>query len=381
MNIKDMKNKKVLIGAGILCALIVAAFVGVRLVDKYTHVTCWDVKIGEDKVATFATEEEAKAVVDGVTNYYVKKDAEVQSIEVNPAITLVETDYKKAEVPEFTTDTKEFIEYIITGTKERLTYKVKGGDTIWSIALDHDFTVDEVKEMNPDLDLENIYPGDKISLYQMKPMVNIKIVQLVTSVKKIKYKTVKKKSSDMLQNTTKVKQEGKNGKKRVTELITTENEKTVKTVVKSSKVLKKPVKEILIVGTKQVSASGGYGEGKTYSGSGQAVADYALQFVGNPYVYGGTSLTNGADCSGFVLSVYKNFGVSMAHDAGVMRSYGKEVSLSDAQPGDLVCYDSHVAIYIGGGQIVHAIDYGYGIGITSVHYSYKPVLTVRRIFE
>jgi len=124
-----------------------------------------------------------------------------------------------------------------------------------------------------------------------------------------------------------------------------------------------------------------YSDGETYSGSGQAVADYALQFVGNPYEYGGSSLTDGADCSGFVMAVYDHFGVSMAHDADVMRNYGKGVSLSEAQPGDLVCYSGHVGIYIGGGQIVHAIDYGYDIGITSVNYSYKPVLAVRRIFE
>ena len=117
------------------------------------------------------------------------------------------------------------------------------------------------------------------------------------------------------------------------------------------------------------------------SASGQAVADYAVQFVGNPYVYGGTSLTNGADCSGFVQSVYKNFGYSLSRTAASQAGDGKKVSLDSLQPGDLLFYHGygHVAIYIGGGQVVHASNKATGIKISS--YDYSPIDKAVRIIN
>lgn len=115
------------------------------------------------------------------------------------------------------------------------------------------------------------------------------------------------------------------------------------------------------------------------SALGQSVADFACQFVGNPYVWGGTSLTNGADCSGFVMSVYANFGVSLPHSSAADRNVGYAVNgLENAQPGDIICYSGHVALYIGNGQIVHASTSKTGIIISNA--SYRSILSIRRIF-
>lgn len=116
---------------------------------------------------------------------------------------------------------------------------------------------------------------------------------------------------------------------------------------------------------------------KALAGSGQAVVDYACQFIGNPYVWGGTSLTNGADCSGFVQSVFANFGISLPRTTWDQENVGIGVSYEEALPGDLILYEGHVGIYMGNGQIVNAMNESDGIGICPA--TYTPIKTVRRV--
>lgn len=110
---------------------------------------------------------------------------------------------------------------------------------------------------------------------------------------------------------------------------------------------------------------------------GKKIAAFGCQYIGYPYVAGGTSLTNGADCSGFTQAVYRNFGYSIPRNSSSQRSYGREVAYADAQPGDIVCYAGHVGIYIGGGMIVHASTAKTGIKVS--YATYRPILSVRRI--
>lgn len=131
-------------------------------------------------------------------------------------------------------------------------------------------------------------------------------------------------------------------------------------------------------GSSSSSSSGSSGSSVSYNPTGQSVVNYACQFVGNPYVWGGTSLTNGADCSGFIMSIYAKFGVSLPHSSGAMAGCGRGVSYSEAMPGDIICYAGHVAIYMGGGQIVHASNAKDGIKISG-NAAYRPIVAVRRV--
>ncbi|MCM1496256.1 MAG: C40 family peptidase [Bacteroides sp.] len=112
---------------------------------------------------------------------------------------------------------------------------------------------------------------------------------------------------------------------------------------------------------------------------GQQIASYACQFVGCPYVYGGSSLTGGTDCSGFTMAVYAQFGYSLSHSSGAQMGQGTPVSLDAVQPGDIICYSGHVGLYIGGGQIVHAATESTGIVISNMYYA-SPI-GARRIVQ
>ncbi len=133
-------------------------------------------------------------------------------------------------------------------------------------------------------------------------------------------------------------------------------------------------KQYVYVSTKAPSLTG-----STYK-KGQTVAEFAQRFVGNPYVWGGTDLNRGADCSGFIGSIYRSFGYKLPRSSSELRSAGRKVSYSQKQPGDIICYNGHVAMYIGNGKIVHASSRKTGIKI-SQRANYRSIVCVRRIVK
>ena len=388
------KRKLVLLASGAIVLVILAAGI-ITSMDAFASEVYWDLKIGEKTVAVFNTQEEGDKVISNVRNAYVEEGSEVLARSLDPEMTVVETTYKVADRPELA-DVKKVTDYILTGTEEKREYKVKENETLWDISLKNGFSVEELIEMNPDKDPDLIFPGDVLNFYEMQPLVNVTTEQVIKVKKDIQFKTVERETDELYKGESKLKQQGRAGLKRVTEKVKMKNNKVVSRKVKSTKILKKPVKEIILVGTAErpaperaaapsasstsstssTSSSGG----KTYSGNGSAIASFAMQYTGGPYAYGGTSLTGGADCSGFVMAVYNHFGISLPHSAIAMRSYGKSVSMSSARPGDIICNPGHVGIYIGGGQMVHAVNEYLGIAVTSVSYT-GPVLDVRRIVE
>ena len=133
-----------------------------------------------------------------------------------------------------------------------------------------------------------------------------------------------------------------------------------------------------------MTASGVETETQAAGSRGQQVVNYAKKFVGNKYKYGGTSLTKGADCSGFTMSVYKKFGKKLPHSSSAQRRVGKKVSggLRKAKAGDIICYSGHVAIYMGNNKIVHASNsakYPKGGIKISNNAKYKKILAIRRL--
>ena len=130
------------------------------------------------------------------------------------------------------------------------------------------------------------------------------------------------------------------------------------------------------VGTTRYSGESQFSQSSNTSANGQAILDFASKFLGNSYVYGGNSLTDGVDCSGFVQQVYKNFGIDTSRTSWDIESDGESVSYNDVQVGDVICYGGHVGIYAGDGKIINAIDEAHGIGYSDANYA--EIRSIRR---
>lgn len=293
------------------------------------------VKAGDAELFLVGDEQVAKNVIETVIDEYSPEGAQINSITVDQKIT---------------SETK----------------RLKRGEEI-PMVLTEEEAVDYVLAMNA----------------TEQPLFSVTINAEKGAVAEVAAPQVYEETGDMYQGETKVKSKGVAGSQVVTNEIISVNGNVLTSSVVDTAVVKEAVNTVVYKGTKAIpkdTLRADYSGRLMGSGDGAIIASYACQFVGNPYVYGGTSPERGADCSGFVQTIYKRFGISLPRTATAQSYCGKGVSLSQAKPGDLICYSGHIGIYIGGGQIVHASTPATGIRIGGVH-GPGAVVTVRRIVD
>lgn len=341
----------------------------------------WAITIGDEDILYVDSEESGKQVVEGLKNYYLTKGSNVLDVQFDPVIKIEKvetaTDDEYAAQSSSIVDVEEAVQQLSEGKVEYYVYKTEEGDSLNSIAKDKGISAKKLVTLNfGEYDAEEtIKEGTYLVLYGEVPYVHVTTVEEVTTTKSIDYDIVYKNTKGMKKGTFKVQTKGIKGSKEVVQQVTKVNGEMTESQVLSSEVVKEPVTKVVLKGTGTVTAKAGV----TYDfADGSEVVEYAKKFVGNPYVYGGTSLTNGADCSGFVYSIYKKFGVNMPRVGQI--GVGKAVSLKNLKKGDILFYSGHVAIYAGNGKAVHAVNERMGIRVTSMYYTGSPY-AARRIFD
>lgn len=390
------KGNKLAVLVAVPLALLLFMTVMIYSSKAFATEEYWLVQANGKNLAVLSSETEAKQVVDGVKNAYVTKGSKVESVTTDKKLEVVQKNFRNKKSPEIMS-TDKAVAKITQGVKAPKEYVVKEGDTAWNIAVDNGLKYDELLEMNKGFDPEQIMPGDKLIIEKQVPYINVKTVEVLKSKETIAPDVQYEDTDSLYEGETKVEEQGENGSKDVTTKQTNLNG-----VVTDSKTLKETVTveakpQIVLRGTKKravatssntrntsSSYSGGYSSFSVpsaagYSGSGSSVASYACQFVGAPYVWGGTNLSTGVDCSGFIVAVYRALGYNITRS---FASYGRYVSPSEMQPGDIISYRGHYSIYVGGGQEVHALNPSLGVKITSLGWArVGPIQSVIRIVE
>lgn len=363
---------------GIPVALFLFMSIMMYASKSYATEEYWFVQAGDKELAVLSSETEAKQVVDGVKNAYVIKGAKVESITTDKDLKVVNKNFKYGESPRIMSPDMA-VQKIIKGVKAPKTYTVKEEDTAWNIAEDNGLGYEEFLDINKGFNPEKIMPGDEVVIEKMVPYIQVTTVQTFEKEEVVQAEVKYEDTDSLYEGQTEVKDQGEDGKKNVTL-----KQKSINGIVSDSKSIKENVTkeakpQIVLRGTKKrqvanayTAARSSYSGGTTtynvpsaagYSGSGASVASYASQFVGAPYVWGGTNLSTGVDCSGFVVAVYRALGYNITRSFG---SYGRYVSPSSLQPGDVVVYANHYSIYLGGGREVHALNPRQGVMITGL---------------
>ena len=341
----------------------------------------WAITIGDEEILYVDSQESGHQVIEGLKNSYLTDGSNVLDVQFEPEIQITEVesfaDVEYAALASRITDVEDAVEQLSAGKTEYYVYKTEEGESLDSISADKDISAEKLVMLNFDTyeSDEIIDEGTFLVLYANNPYVKVTTVEEVTTTKAIGFDTIYKKTSSLKKGVTKVKTKGVKGQKEIVNQVTKVNGETTDSELISSKVVKKAQDKVVLQGTASVTAKAGV----TFDfADGADVVEYAKKFVGNPYRYGGTSLTNGADCSGFVYSVYKHFGVNLPRVG--QSAVGKSIAYKNVKKGDILIYSGHVAIYAGNGKAVHAVNPRLGIKVTDVNYT-GSVIGVRRIFK
>lgn len=368
--IKEIKSRKdsVLILALIVTLVLSTTIISSAMTASSNTVDYWQLKLGKKTVAVFDNESDAKNVIEQVKAKYVAKGANVEAVEIDPALTVDQITVKASdEQPKVEKNTKKLVDKLLGDEKASKTYTVQDGDTLWDIAAAFGTDVDTILAANPNVSLESLMPGDVIKFSSKSSLLTVTVKEKVTSERAVEFDTVYEDTDELYEGEEEVKTEGVQGTEKVTEVVTKSNGAVVSTKVLSAKTVKAPESAVVLRGTKAKetpaakssnSSSSRSSSSRSYAGSNSS--GYSAN--GNTVLSAAYSqLGVGQDCTSLVSNSLAAAGI---YFHGWPQQYASLGSwTSNPVPGDIVIYDTHVAIYAGGGTAVHG---GWNGGTTGV---------------
>ena len=374
--IKEIKSRKdsVLILALIVTLVLSTTIISSAMTASSNTVDYWQLKLGKKTVAVFDNESDAKNVIEQVKAKYVAKGANVEAVEIDPALTVDQITVKASdEQPKVEKNTKKLVDKLLGDEKASKTYTVQDGDTLWDIAAAFGTDVDTILAANPNVSLESLMPGDVIKFSSKSSLLTVTVKEKVTSERAVEFDTVYEDTDELYEGEEEVKTEGVQGTEKVTEVVTKSNGAVVSTKVLSAKTVKVPESAVVLRGTKaketpaaqssnsssnSSSSSSRSSSSRSYAGS--SSSGYSAN--GNTVLSAAYSqLGVGQDCTSLVSNSLAAAGIYFHVWPQQYASLGSWTS--NPVPGDIVIYDTHVAIYAGGGTAVHG---GWNGGTTGV---------------
>ena len=368
--IKEIKSRKdsVLILALIVTLVLSTTIISSAMTASSNTVDYWQLKLGKKTVAVFDNESDAKNVIEQVKAKYVAKGANVEAVEIDPALTVDQITVKASdEQPKVEKNTKKLVDKLLGDEKASKTYTVQDGDTLWDIAAAFGTDVDTILAANPNVSLESLMPGDVIKFSSKSSLLTVTVKEKVTSERAVEFDTVYEDTDELYEGEEEVKTEGVQGTEKLTEVVTKSNGAVVSTKVLSAKTVKAPESAVVLRGTKakatpaaQSSSSSSSRSSSSRSSAGSSSSGYSAN--GNTVLSAAYSqLGVGQDCTSLVSNSLAAAGI---YFHGWPQQYASLGSwTSNPVPGDIVIYDTHVAIYAGGGTAVHG---GWNGGTTGV---------------